>query len=80
MFLFVMYYFRMKTFKQIIDLWPSLNALALDLDITPNRVAVWKHRDSIPCEFWLDLVNTKVAKDAKLPLHTLAELSASKRG
>lgn len=36
----------------MIDLWPSRPAFAGDIGVGRKLVNVWKHRGSIPPEFW----------------------------
>lgn len=43
-------------FAAIIDLWPSHDALAEDVGLKRNAPAVWKHRNSIPPEYWAAVV------------------------
>ena len=69
----------MKTFSEIIANWPSLNALADDLDVMPNTVAVWKHRGRIPSRYWAALTATQTAKHHGVSLEVMAAIAA-KRG
>jgi hypothetical protein len=42
--------------RTIISLWPSIEAVARDLSISPNTVAGWRFRQSIPHRYWPELV------------------------
>lgn len=63
----------MKTFLDIMNLWPSQAALAGDLGVDPKLVAVWRHRKSVPPGYWLDL--TKAAEARGIPDVTLERLA-----
>ena len=43
---------RMKTFADIINLWPTAEELARDLGVTGLVVRAWRNRESIPAEYW----------------------------
>jgi hypothetical protein len=55
-----------QSFSELIDLWPDHAALAADAGLPPNqanRPASWKLRNSIPSEYWADLVNGADKRD-----------------
>ncbi len=72
-------YYSMKTYREIINKWPSLISLSKDVGIHPNTVAVWRHRDSIPSKYWEAIVQTETGKENKVTLETLASISARRR-
>lgn len=47
---------EISPFAQLIDLWPSVAALADDLDEKYPTVAAWKQRGSIPPDYWDRLI------------------------
>ncbi|MGI9338344.1 MAG: carph-isopro domain-containing protein [Gammaproteobacteria bacterium] len=47
---------NIQSFKQIVDLWPSVNALADDLGESPAAVYKWRTRNNIPVNHWLTLI------------------------
>jgi hypothetical protein len=47
----------MRSFIEIINLWPSDADLARDIHVRRNHVHTMKVRDSIPVEYWLALVS-----------------------
>lgn len=66
----------MKSFQDVIDLWPTRAALADDIGVSRVRVSTWRHRDSIPGEFWRRIV--KAAKRngyASVTVDCLARIS-----
>lgn len=73
------------TFASIIRLWPSTDALALELSelgepVTGAAVKKWASRDSIPAEFWVLLVTAARKRRFKMvTLQTLADLAHSRR-
>lgn len=45
-----------QSFRDIIDLWPSPDALAGDVGAKAETVRKWRQRDSIPAEWWLPVI------------------------
>ena len=48
----------MQTFKEIIRLWPSCEALGADVGASGNTVRKWLFRDSVPGTHWASLVKS----------------------
>jgi hypothetical protein len=46
----------MQSFDDVIGKWPSDAQFARDVGLKPNHVQTMKARDSIPAEYWLDIV------------------------
>lgn len=69
----------MKTFKQIIGHWASHADMASDLNVRPNTIAVWSHRNRIPSEYWTAIVSSETASQNAVTLEVLADLSAANR-
>lgn len=42
----------MRTFSDIVSLWPTATELAADIGENDGTVRQWKNRDSIPAEYW----------------------------
>jgi len=53
----------MKTFSDVIDAFPD-GVLADHLKVPRGRLAVWKHRDKIPDEYWDGVVVAARAQEA----------------
>ncbi len=47
---------RSMKHKDIINKWASRSELAKDLDVKGSRVDKWYLRNSIPSEFWNDII------------------------
>lgn len=66
----------LDSFRSIIDLWGSREALAADVGAGPWAVRKWLKRDNIPSEWWSALLATEKAKTAGLTADLLARLAA----
>ena len=60
-----------QTFTAAIDLWGPA-ALGEDLDVDVERVRKWRQRNSIPGEYWLDMVEAAKRRGYKVSLQALA--------
>lgn len=65
-----------RTFRDVIDLWPSKKDLASEIGVTLAVVTKWWQRYSIPAERWSAILSTSVARDAGLTSDKLTELAA----
>jgi hypothetical protein len=52
----------MKTFTDVINLWPSLGEFAEDIGVNYVTAQVMKHRDSINSRHWLNVVKAAEAR------------------
>lgn len=59
---------QLMTFKDIIDRWPkpAMRTLSDDLGLPYISVNKWRKRDSIPPEYWIDLL--KIARKRRISL------------
>jgi hypothetical protein len=65
------------SFRSIIDLWRSREAMAAELGINDGSVVrKWFKRDTIPSEWWERLLTTETAKSAGLTAEILTRLAA----
>jgi len=46
----------MNSFRDVIDLWPSMAEMARQAHVTHGTVKQWRRRNSIPSRYWLRLV------------------------
>jgi hypothetical protein len=70
-----------QSFRDIIDLWPSPDALAGEVGSKAETVRKWRQRDSIPAEWWLPVIEAGKARGHALTADTLAALAGrSKAG
>lgn len=64
------------TFKDVVALWGSPDALAADIGASVAAARKWPQRDNIPAEWWLPILETDVARKAGLTAEMLASLAA----
>lgn len=66
----------LTSFKSIIDLWDSREAMASDVGAKNWSVIKWWKRDTIPSEWWTRVLATDRAKAAGVSADLLARLAA----
>lgn len=66
----------MKSFRSIIELWPTREACASEIGATPSQVSKWWQRDSVPAEWWAPLLGTERARAAHVTADLLTALAA----
>ena len=64
------------SFRAIVELWPSREAMASDVGTTVPRVTKWGQRNNIPAEWWSAVLGTDKATAAGLSAEKLAALAA----
>lgn len=70
----------MKTFRDIIGLWPSHRAMAGDCGAKHWAVAKWHQRDRIPAEWWNAVVDGAAkAGHRSVTVEILADIASSRR-
>lgn len=70
---------QFTSFCAIIELWPSREALAADVNAGPNganRVSKWFQRDFIPADWWVAVLGTQRAIEAGVTAEILTALAA----
>lgn len=67
-----------RSFKDVIGLWPSPEALAADVGANLPAVLKWRQRGRIPAEKWSAILSTEKARDGGVTSETLVGLAASK--
>ena len=65
-----------SSFRDIIGLWPSPDALAAELGAKAETVRKWRQRDSIPAEWWMPLIDVARARSVDLSAAEMATLAA----
>jgi hypothetical protein len=63
-------------FVAVIDYWPSVSALARDLDESPDRVRKWRERNSIPANRWVRLVRAGKKRGYSITIEKLSCIAA----
>lgn len=68
----------LTSFRKIIELWGnSREAMAAELPgTTATQVSKWWQRDSVPPEYWSELLGTQRAIDAGVTAEKLTSLAA----
>jgi hypothetical protein len=70
----------MNSFIDVIDRWPSLQALAHDLDVGYSTAQAMRYRNSISSVYWQNLVEAAARRKIKgISLELLAKLRAERR-
>jgi hypothetical protein len=70
---------KFRSFKDVIGLWPSPEALASDVGAKVPAVLKWRWRDRIPAEKWSAILSTEKARDGGVTSETLVALAARER-
>lgn len=66
----------LTSFRGIIELWPSREAMASEIGAGASAVSKWWQRDSIPDEWWSAVLGTSTAADAGITANMLVGLAA----
>ena len=67
-----------RSFRDVIELWETREALAADIGANSSAVSKWWQRDSIPAEWWSPVLSSNVAAKSKIKAEVLVELAAVK--
>lgn len=65
-----------KSFRDVIDLWGSPDAMAKQIGASPWAVRKWRQRNNIPAEWWVDIVRAATRIDLPVTFAVLANLAA----
>lgn len=66
----------MKTFREVIDLWPSISAFAADIGVSYVTAQVMRHRNSIAAKHWRSVVESAEERGLDVTYELLASLKA----
>jgi hypothetical protein len=66
----------MRSFRSIVELWPSRDSMAAEVGAYPNLVSKWWQRNSIPVEWWQTVLSTRTAREAGLTAALFVKMSA----
>ncbi len=69
---------QITSFRELIDLWDSREAMASDIGAKVPTVTKWSQRDSVPAEWWSPILATGVAIEAGVTAETFVALAARK--
>ena len=70
---------RFSSFRDVVNAWPTRDALAKDVGANLWLVLKWPQRDWIPAEWWLALLKTKTAREVGLTAEDLLRLASGRR-
>jgi hypothetical protein len=65
-----------SSFKSIIELWPTREAMAAALGENSGLISKWWQRDKIPAERWADILALPTVVDAGFTAEHLMRLAA----
>lgn len=65
-----------NSFRDVIELWPSKEAMASDVSAKASTVSKWWQRGSIPAEWWSRVLDTEKASTAGLNADLLTRFAA----
>ena len=69
-----------QTFRDVIELWAKRIDFARAVNVSPVRASAWWQRDSIPPEWWTEVVAAAHrAGHASVTINLLASIAAGKR-
>jgi hypothetical protein len=66
----------MNSFRAVIELWDSREAMAADLGVKSQRVSKWWQRNSIPSEWWARVLAAEPARGAGVTAEMLTSFAA----
>jgi hypothetical protein len=65
-----------KSFREVMELWPTVGAFADDVGVPMPTAAKWRQRDSVPAPFWHAILSTRAAKGSGVTADLLVNLAA----
>jgi hypothetical protein len=64
------------SFREVIGLWSSPEAMALDIGAGVAAARKWSQRDRIPAEWWFPVLRSGRVQNAGITAEMLAKLAA----
>ncbi len=71
---------RPPSFRAVIAHWPTTRAFARDAGCSPALVRQWRHRDSVPAQYWPRIVEGAARRGIVLVDFKLLAQLAGRRG
>ena len=65
---------QIKSFRDLVELWPTREALAAEVGAHPSAVSKWWQRDNVPPEWWALILASEVAIRARLRADDLIDI------
>lgn len=69
----------MKSFRDIIDLWPSLTEFAADIGVRYGTAQVMRFRSQLRDEHWVRVVAAAEKRNLPVTYQMLAEIAAARK-
>ncbi len=66
----------MQSFRDIIDLWPTPDALAAQIGEKAWTVRKWKQRNKIPGEHWMSVAKAACGQGIDVTIEQMAALAS----
>lgn len=63
------------TFEDLIGHWDSVRAFAERMGVSPNTAAGWKRRNSIPTDYWPELLEAAAERELSVGTDDLVRLA-----
>ena len=63
------------TFEDLIGHWDSVRAFAERMRVSPNTAAGWKRRNSIPTDYWPELLEAAAERELTVRAEDLVRLA-----
>ena len=67
---------QINSFRALIELWDTREAMAADINAKASAVSKWWQRGSIPAEWWAPILATEIAFRSRVRADTLVDLAA----
>tara|TARA_R110002020_G_scaffold470280_1_gene696006 strand:+ start:3085 stop:3300 length:216 start_codon:yes stop_codon:yes gene_type:complete len=65
----------MKSFSQIIEMWPTAEVFGADIGIAGHLARKWKARNTLPSRHWNTVVEKARERGIDVSLHILADVA-----
>jgi hypothetical protein len=70
---------RFSSFADVCRKWPTITALAADMQVEYDTARKWKERDNIPSSMWFELLRAARRRKIKLDAADLVVLAREQR-
>lgn len=64
------------SFRDLMGLWPTVNAFADEVGVAAPTANKWRQRNRVPPGFWSAILGTRKARKAKVTADLLVTLAA----
>jgi hypothetical protein len=67
-----------KSFRDVIGLWKTPEALASEIGVSHWAAYKWRHRNTIPAEWWFCILRTETARKHGVNAEMLTKFASGK--